>query len=181
MKHLIDNALATVRAEFRMGHSPEYVARGVAIGVWIGFCPIIGQMPVAALLATVSKGARVLAVLLVNHSNPITWPFYAAIGFLVGHRLRGKTTLAGLPEGVELPTSLSGFGTFVKTVDWVGMFQAGGDAYLSVWVGLMFFALILTPASYVAARWYMARRKRLALPTESMPLPSPGPGSDPDR
>lgn len=181
MKNWLENALATVRAEFRMGHSPEYVARGVAIGVLIGFFPIIGQMPVAALLATVFKGARVLAVLLVNHSNPITWPFYAAIGFMAGHKLRGKTTLAGLPEGVELPTNLSGLETFVEKVDWVAMFQAGGDAYLSVWVGLMLFALFFTPGSYLATRWYMARRIRLAPSAESMPPPSPGPGSNPDR
>ena len=53
--------------------SPEAVALGVAIGVFVAMTPTLGvQMIIAAFLATLLGASRVPAVLMVYISNPLT-------------------------------------------------------------------------------------------------------------
>lgn len=72
----------------RLRASPEYIARGLAIGVFAGFFPLFGLQTIIGLgLATVFRGHKLTAVLGTWVSNPFTYlPIYA-LNFKVGRWL----------------------------------------------------------------------------------------------
>jgi uncharacterized protein len=75
-----------------MSDSPERLARGMAIGVFTGFFPLIGTQIIAALLLAIPFRANKLAAALGTWvSNPLTsLPLYL-FNFKVGRALLGST------------------------------------------------------------------------------------------
>ncbi len=72
----------------RMRGTPEYIARGLAVGVFAGLFPIFGlQTIVGVALATLVQGHKIAAAAGTWVSNPLTYlPIYA-INFQVGQWL----------------------------------------------------------------------------------------------
>ena len=80
--------------KFRILHvddTPQRIARGVAVGVWIAFTPFLGlHMILALALAVLFRANKVLAVLGVWISNPFTLlPIYGS-AYLMGRFLVGR-------------------------------------------------------------------------------------------
>jgi len=69
--------------------TPQYVARGVAIGLFCAFVVPLFQMALAFLLALRLKGARFSAILFTWVSNPFTIPFIYPLQCFVGSYLLG--------------------------------------------------------------------------------------------
>ncbi len=141
MTTLRERVQHTLRAVFELRGRPEFLARGVAVGMWVGFFPIVGQTPVALFLAAVFRAAPVPAAIMVNVSNPVTWPIFLVFGYMVGQMWRG------LPVGEFTPP---------ESVE--ALASMGGSAYLSIWLGWLTFGAIMTPLSYFLTL-YVARKK----------------------
>lgn len=72
----------------RLRESPECIARGLALGVFAGFFPLLGLQTLVGLgLATVFRGHKLTAVLGTWASNPFTYVPIFALNFKVGRWL----------------------------------------------------------------------------------------------
>ncbi|MFK4764914.1 DUF2062 domain-containing protein [Desulfobaculum sp. SPO524] len=69
----------------RLGATPHCIALGLALGIFIGFMPIVPFQTVAVLtLAFIFKGNKIAAALGTWISNPIDLPFFYYGLYLVG-------------------------------------------------------------------------------------------------
>jgi uncharacterized protein (DUF2062 family) len=72
----------------RLQGSPDDIAKGVALGVFIGMTPTFGfQMIIAAFAATIFRENRLAAILGVWVTNPFTAPFIYVGEYEVGRLL----------------------------------------------------------------------------------------------
>jgi uncharacterized protein len=84
---------------FRVDDDPRRVARGIAVGFFVGFLPLMGiQMVFAFFVAKLCKANRMMAMLSVWISNPVTAVFIYYPCYLLGRLLLAKT---GKPLGAE--------------------------------------------------------------------------------
>ena len=80
--------LARIRSE------PDAIARGVALGVFIGFTPTFGfQIVLALLLASLLRQNRIAAFVGVWITNPLTAPIIYGLEYKVGRMLLGLPPL----------------------------------------------------------------------------------------
>lgn len=105
----------------RLRAKPEQVARGFALGLFIGMTPTFGvQMPLALMAAILLRENKLSAVLGVWVTNPITAPLIYAMQYETGRRLLGWERphmqvqfnyefLKNLGWQVMLPLSLGSF------------------------------------------------------------------------
>jgi hypothetical protein len=85
----------------RMDGTPDEIAKGLALGIFIGMTPTFGaQMLLAVFFAFLLKENKLAAVLGVWITNPITAPFVYAFEYETGR------LLLGMPR-VQLPNELS--------------------------------------------------------------------------
>jgi hypothetical protein len=89
--------------KFRILHvddTPQRIARGVAVGLWIGFTPLLGlHMILALAVAALLRANKALAVLFVWVSNPFTLlPIYGP-AYLTGRFLLGRVHPSRLQPG----------------------------------------------------------------------------------
>lgn len=83
----------------RVDDDPRRIARGVAVGLFIGFLPLMGiQMALAFVVARLCKANAVLAMLCVWVTNPLTAIFVYYPCYLLGRLLLART---GKPLGSE--------------------------------------------------------------------------------
>lgn len=103
----------------RLRGLPEEIAKGVALGIFIGMTPTFGfQMILAIFFAFLLKENRLAAVVGVWITNPVTAPVIYAIEYEVGRVLLGM-------RRVDLPGEFS-FGAFA---------HLGHDILGPLWVG----------------------------------------------
>ena len=89
----------------RLRGTPDEVAKGVALGIFIGMTPTFGfQMAIALFFAWLLRENKLAAVLGVWITNPITAPFIYAAQYETGRLILGM-------ERMSFPTDLS-FETF---------------------------------------------------------------------
>lgn len=75
--------------------SPEYVARGFALGVFVGITPTMPFQTALALgLAALCRGSKPAAVLGIWSGNPLTMPLIYAGCYRLGMLLLGKPAAA---------------------------------------------------------------------------------------
>ncbi|WP_294477857.1 DUF2062 domain-containing protein [uncultured Victivallis sp.] len=147
----------------RNNGSPEYIARGVAVGIFIGFFLPIGFQSLPAIaLAWLLKGAKIPAFLLTFHSNYVTSFFFYPVQCYVGswllfHPLRWRMLTEQLHSLVNEP-SLKAF------------FELGTPLVLSFFAGGLFFGLLTAIPGYrltvrLVLRFRAERAKRRAKAT----------------
>lgn len=69
----------------RLRGLPEEIAKGVALGIFIGMTPTFGfQMAIAIFFAYILRENRLAAVLGVWITNPVTAPFIYAAEYEIG-------------------------------------------------------------------------------------------------
>lgn len=158
--------------------SPESIARGVAVGLTIGFVLPVGFQTLPALaLAFVLKANKVLSWTFTCVSNPasmfILYPFQCWVGsYLVFNPLSMKTFS-------------SRFSVLTEASTWSEKFRALGELGVDVMVpffaGGIFFALISAPLGYVISRRlviaYLKRKEHLRLKRQQKASESPRSGS----
>lgn len=122
------------------------VARGVALGVFLGFVVPLGQFPAAIVLASVCRANVVAALAGTLVTNPLTVAAVYAAAFWVGRRVLEWLPSRALGDVVsELPAGAPAPG-------WLG----------SLAVGLMIFATLSAAAAFVAVDvwWRLSARRR---------------------
>lgn len=128
------------------------VARGLALGLFVGFLVPLGQTPVAAMLALSVRANLIVAAVATLITNPITFPaiYYAA--FQVGQRL---LTTEGWARSADAADTL-----FLSSISWflsvsaptaLGLFVFGTAS-----ATLGYFGVHLGWRAWVQRRW--ARR-----------------------
>ncbi len=74
----------------RIRGNPREIARGFALGLFIGFSPTMGvQIVVAVFLAALFKWNKFTAAIGVQVTNPVTAPFIYGFTYFIGAKLIG--------------------------------------------------------------------------------------------
>jgi uncharacterized protein (DUF2062 family) len=116
----------------RLRGLPEEIAKGVALGIFIGMTPTFGfQMAIALFFAYLLKENRLAAILGVWVTNPATAPFIYAIEYEIGR------ILLGLPRA-KLPAEFS----------WGAYADLGWNIMYPMWIGGLVAGVILGALSY---------------------------------
>ena len=138
--------------------TPEYIARGWAIGMFIGFAVPFGlQLLVSVPLSFLLKGSKLgatVGTLATNHFTIfIIYPFQCWLGsYLIGNPLSFSEISAGLEE-------------VIKNQDYETLFLLGKDLVASFFIGGFLLAFISTPICYflvknLVIRYRQAKEKR---------------------
>lgn len=116
----------------RLRGLPEEIAKGVALGIFIGMTPTFGfQMAIALFFAYLLRENRLAAVLGVWVTNPVTAPIIYAIEYEIGR------ILLGVPRA-SLPDAFT----------WSAYADLGWNIMFPVWVGSILAGVILGALSY---------------------------------
>ncbi|HKL26252.1 MAG TPA: DUF2062 domain-containing protein [Desulfuromonadales bacterium] len=108
----------------RLRGEPDEIAKGVALGIFIGMTPTFGlQMIIAIFLAFLLKENRLAALVGVWVTNPVTAPVIYAIEYEIGRIILSKPR-AGLPEELTFG-AFAGLGYDVLVPLWLGSMVAG--------------------------------------------------------
>ena len=136
----------------RLRGLPEEIAKGVALGIFIGMTPTFGlQMAIALFFAYLLKENRLAAILGVWITNPITAPIIYAIEYEMGRIILGMDR-ASLPQEF----------TFRAYA------ELGWNILLPIWVGGLVAGIILGALAYfitlrmvpIVKRWRIPRWPR---------------------
>ena len=100
--------------------SPEAIARGLGIGIFMGFTPTLGVQTIAAIfVAAIFKGNKFLAALGAGITNPVTIPFFYTGTYKIGAVVIGN------------PLDLS----FLSHPTFRDFWLLGNDLFFALWVG----------------------------------------------
>ena len=133
--------------------TPQYIARGWAIGAFIGsvvpiFCQLVISIPLSFLL----RGSKIGATLGTFHTNPVTVVFIYPVQCWVGNRLIG-----GSLSWSDLVNATHGL---VMNHTYHEFLQLGAEVIVSFFVGGLLMAAILTPTVYFAVLMMVKRYRR---------------------
>lgn len=116
----------------RLHGTPNDIAKGVALGIFLGMTPTMGfQMPLAIFFAMLLKENKLAAVLGVWITNPVTAPFIYTLEYESGR------LLFGMPP-VQLPSELT-----IHSV-----MALGGDVLYPLCVGSLIYGVICGALAY---------------------------------
>ena len=144
--------------------SPQSIARGVALGVWIAFTPTLGLQVVLTLaLAGLFRANRLAALPPLLITNALTagpiYGFECALGARLTPGIREATIHA---RWQQLHNLASQRGFFAYLEHWKELARLGWDLWLAMWVGGLIVgtlaALIAYPLSLAAAQRIRERR-----------------------
>ena len=132
----------------RLQASPESLARGVALGLFISTTPTFGiQTFIALFFAALLRCSKICAVVAAQLTNAVTAPFIFLgtyyLGAVILDRPFDQARLNGLLEGFHWKDVWAmGFSAFAPL--WEG-FQ---DVFISLWVGGLIVGVILAVIGY---------------------------------
>ena len=133
-------------------HSPEYIARGWAIGMFYGCAVPFGfqlilSLPTAFLLRG-SKIGSVVGTLITNHFTIfIIYPVQCWVGnHLLGGRLSHDEVSVALSE-------------MLNEQSFQSLLRVGGELLAAFFVGGALFALVMTPLTYSFVKSLVIRRR----------------------
>jgi len=121
---------------FKIKGDPQMVARGFALGSFIGMLPFPGfQVLISAAFASVLKYNKAAAISGVFNTNLATGAFVFAFNFWLGKKVLGIETAFEMPDKINL--------SFAKTV-----INAGTDVFLSLLTGGIITGLVAMFLAY---------------------------------
>lgn len=124
--------------------TPEEVAQGFALGIFISLTPTIGIQTLLAIgMAALLKKNEIAAIVGVWLTNPLTFlPIYF-FTYRLGHLFLGEVSPKPLkPEGI------------------VDFFHIGGDLLIPLWLGGFTVGIVAAVISYYMARWFYPYLKK---------------------
>lgn len=87
----------------RLNGSPEQIAWGLALGLFVAMTPTVGlQMLIAVSIAGLLRVNKASAALGVWLTNPLTIPFFYWLTYYVGSRILGYSGRGGIPHDLAL-------------------------------------------------------------------------------
>lgn len=108
----------------RLRGTPDEIAKGFALGIFIGMTPTFGvQMALAVFFAFLLRENKLAAILGVWISNPLTAPFIYALEYEAGRVLLGMDRVHVIQEFTF--QALTSFGWEVFLPLWVGGVMLG--------------------------------------------------------
>lgn len=132
----------------RLRNAPDEIAKGLALGVFIGMTPTFGvQMPLAFLAAMLFCDSKIAAMIGVWVTNPVTAPFIYAMEYEIGRRA------LGLPHP-DVPLHFT----------WQDLLQVGWEFALPLLVGSLVFGLLCAAITYPLALRFMPLLKNTRIP-----------------
>ncbi|MEJ2201737.1 MAG: DUF2062 domain-containing protein [Desulfuromonadaceae bacterium] len=136
----------------RLRGTPEEIAKGMALGIFIGMTPTFGiQMGIAVLAAFLLGENKLASVLGVWVTNPVTAPFIYALEYESGRLLLGMSRV-GLPAELTFDS--------LKTLGWEVLLPLGlGSLIYGVICATLAFALTLRMVPLVKV-WKIPRWPR---------------------
>lgn len=145
--------------------SPESIAWGVAIGIFIAFTPTIGIQVIAVLLITawipVNKLAAIVPLFLTNALT--AGPIYGLQCWIGAQFLPGARSGEMLTRWHRLRDILSEYGFLAFHENWKDLARVGWDLWLAMWIGAIILGGSLSALSYPATlRVVRAFRERRA-------------------
>jgi hypothetical protein len=146
----------------RLRGSPDEIAKGVALGIFIGMTPTFGfQMAIAVFFAFLLKENKLAAALGVWITNPVTAPIIYGLEYEAGRLLLGLPRV-GLPElTLESLKSLGGDVLLPLCVGSVIFGIAGGAlAYALTLRAVPLFKAMRIPRWPRPRGFHIRRRKR---------------------
>jgi uncharacterized protein (DUF2062 family) len=134
-----------IRILFLSDDSPQQIALGMAIGVFLACSPFIGIHTVAALaLALVLRASRLAALIGTLVNNPFTMAFFYFFEFEIGSSLLGLA--------IKVPKDI--------LKNFVELFTIGTKAFLSVMVGFLVVGAVASILAYIVVFWAVVLFKR---------------------
>ena len=147
---------------------PHRIALGLALGIFIGFLPIMGiQMAVVTLLAIPLRGNLKAALAGVWVSNPVTFvPLYWA-NYLFGTLFCPKRAISISAFGGEITHAVNVHADSISS-RLASLLNLGADILVPLWVGSTILGVSLGILTYVVTyRWIRFYRRKDQLKTES--------------
>ncbi|MBN2715125.1 MAG: DUF2062 domain-containing protein [Deltaproteobacteria bacterium] len=128
--------------------SPHKIALGLALGIFIGFLPIMGiQMAVVTLFAIPLRGNLKAAIAGVWISNPVTFiPLYW-VNYLLGTVFYRETTVSWHEFGGQITRTVSWDWTAVKA-SLQSILFLGADVFAPLWLGSAILAVLFGVITY---------------------------------
>lgn len=139
--------LSPKKALMQIKDNPEPIARGFALGSFVGMMPIPGfQMLVSISVASIFRMNRAAACLAVLKTNLVTGAFIFAFNYWLGK------TLFGIKANFNMPQKLS-FG-FIKS-----LMAAGPDVFFAMTAGGLISGTLIAILSYFLIRKFFRKNK----------------------
>lgn len=130
----------------RASKNPESLARGVGLGLFIGFLPAIGfQVILAFLTAGIFNANRIVTMLGTLVTNPFTAIPVSAFSLWLGDWILPGTNLIGLS---------------VKDFEWSQFFSSSGQLGVAYIVGCLTLSVTASLIGYGATKIYFSRASR---------------------
>lgn len=132
----------------RLHGTPNDIARGFALGIFIGMTPTFGlQMLIAVFFAMLLRENKLAAVLGVWITNPLTAPFIYAAEYETGRVLLGLNRV-GMPQELSYHT----------------LCQMGSDVILALALGSLLFASLSYVITYALTLRLLPLLKQARIP-----------------
>jgi uncharacterized protein (DUF2062 family) len=154
--------------KFRILHvddTPQRIARGMAVGLWVAFTPLMGiQMAIALAGAILFRANKALAVMCVWLSNPFTLvpvygPCYLIGRFLMG-RIHPDVQPSQVGEQLSRIFSFSNMLTKLHTATfWKEVAVVFGKIGLEVTIGGFVLGTLFAIAGYFATYWIVTKHR----------------------
>lgn len=144
-----------IRTIGRMRGSPEAIALGTSIGVFVAFTPTIGfQMLIGLFLATILKASRPAAMLPAWISNPVTIPPIFAFTYWIGSFFWSQPGAVGARERLaEAVTQFGEHRLYELHLHFKVLLKLGYDMFVPMLIGGIITGVVCGALAYPVALW----------------------------
>lgn len=137
-----------IRSVFKAKGDPESVARGFALGSFVGMLPFPGfQMIISAGLAMVLKYNKTAAIAGVFNTNIATGAFVFAFNYWLGQKILGYELSFAVPGRISI--------SFARTI-----IEAGYEVFLSLLLGGLISGVVAMFLGYYISFSILSKRKK---------------------
>lgn len=139
--------------------SPDYIARGWALGMFVGcVVPVFCQLIIAIPLSFVIRGSKIGAALGTFITTPVTAPFIYPVVIWVGNKVVGGNLSAEASHNLLKIFNDPGLSFGEK---WGAFADLGAELAAAFFAGGLLWALIMTPLTYFGARYLVVRYRKI--------------------
>ncbi|QZT37197.1 DUF2062 domain-containing protein [Halosquirtibacter xylanolyticus] len=136
MKKIISN----IKSIFKIDDTPERIARGFALGSFIGMMPIPGfQVLVALGISTIIKVNKKAACVAVFNTNIATGAFVFAFNYWLGKNLLGIKSCFTMPDKIGL--------NFITVI-----MEAGAEVFIAMTFGGLLTGIVAAFVTYFSIK-----------------------------